>query len=346
MAPKQNLNLAQTGMMVGGNTHPASSTSSTTRIITVIHCWTAPRSRSTALLYSFEARGTDCCVAIDEPLKREWLIHHGDSVQRPYKTNMINGTPPADKPEESALWQRETLSLGERIHLAAMKLSKTDEKDCVIFCKHMSKTCFLYDFDNDVHVEPIAGVTLVHKHMFLVRDPVAILRSWDVLSSVHYDSCSTNDVGIVPLLTIHAAIQQRPFGPGQAHRNHVTILDSDALVKNPEQVLQDICQDLDIPYKSEMMTWKAGPHECDSRHAPWWYVNAQKSTGWLQNAPKTKKSEITPEEEKEQTAAFVIPPPKPINPKLMPALKESFPAYEILKLLALGSSNSGNTSEE
>jgi len=34
------------------------------RVITVIHCWSAPRSRSTALLYSFEARGDDC-VAID-----------------------------------------------------------------------------------------------------------------------------------------------------------------------------------------------------------------------------------------------------------------------------------------
>ena len=35
--------------------------------ITVVHCWSAPRSRSTAMLYSFESRGADT-VALDEPL--------------------------------------------------------------------------------------------------------------------------------------------------------------------------------------------------------------------------------------------------------------------------------------
>lgn len=334
MAPQLKFDLAYTERMAE---NAQLSLGTCGKRITVIHCWTAPRSRSTALLYSFEARGEDC-VAIDEPLKREWMMHYGDAVQRPYKTNMINGTPFGDKPEESALWERETMSLGKRIHLAALKLmSKNDgSDDCVIFCKHMSKTCFLYDFDNEVHVAPIEGVELVHKHMFLVRDPVAILRSWDVLSSVHNESCSTNDVGIVPLLTIHAALQQRPFGPGQAHRNHVTILDSDSLVKDPERVLQDICQDLDIPYKSGMMTWKAGPHECDSRHAPWWYGNAHESTGWLRATNTTTPSG---EEEKVKTAAFVKPAPKPINPKLMPALKDSMPAYEILMLLAQGRSS-------
>ena len=295
--------------------------------VTVIHCWTAPRSRSTALLYSFEARGEDC-VAIDEPLKREWLVYQGDNVQRPYKTNMIDGTPPADKPQDSYLWERETLPLGERIHLAALKLSKSTENDdtsnnneCVIFCKHMSKTYFLYDFDNDVHVEPVEGVELVHKHMFLIRDPVAILRSWDVLNHVHNESCSTEDVGIVPLLSIYSTLQRR-FGS----ESHITILDSDALVKDPEGVLQDICQELDIPYKDSMMTWEAGVHECDSRHAPWWYPNAHASSGWLR-VPKdgdSKKSGTS--------SPLTASQSKPINPKLLPALKDSFPAYEMLML--------------
>jgi protein-lysine N-methyltransferase EEF2KMT len=39
------------------------------KLITVVHCWSAPRSRSTAFLYSWEARGDDC-VAMDEPLYR------------------------------------------------------------------------------------------------------------------------------------------------------------------------------------------------------------------------------------------------------------------------------------
>ena len=68
-------------------------------VITVVHCWSAPRSRSTALLYSFEARwnanadNTNACptVAIDEPLYRRWLLDKGDAVIRPYTNEMIEG---------------------------------------------------------------------------------------------------------------------------------------------------------------------------------------------------------------------------------------------------------------
>ena len=41
-------------------------------VVTIVHCWSSPRSRSTALLYSFESRGDDT-VAIDESLYRRWL---------------------------------------------------------------------------------------------------------------------------------------------------------------------------------------------------------------------------------------------------------------------------------
>ena len=292
--------------------------------ILVVHCWTAPRSRSTALLYSFEARGTDCTVAIDEPLKREWLISQGDLVQRPYKTWMLAGSCP-DRPEEEHLWKRETLSLGERIHQGALRLAKSEGVQAggepgLIFIKHMSKTHFLYDFENEVAVEPIEGVEIEHKHMFLIRDPVAILRSWDVLSGVHNESCSTADVGIVPLISIYAALRQR-----LGDQTHVTILDSDALVADPQALLKEVCEDLGVSYRPSMMTWKAGAHECDSRHAPWWYVNALASTGW--------KIDSSPKDGKKKKAA--APEPKPLNPKLMPALQESYPAYQTLAQICL-----------
>lgn len=287
--------------------------------ILVVHCWTAPRSRSTALLYSFEARGADCTVAIDEPLKREWLIAQGELVQRPYKNNMIDGICP-DKPEEELLWKRETLSLGERIHQAALRLAKSEGVQAggepgLIFIKHMSKTHFLYDFENDVAVDPIEGVELEHKHMFLIRDPVAILRSWDVLSTVHNESCSAADVGIVPLVAIYNALKKR-----LGDQIHVTILDSDELVADPQALLKEVCRDLGVSFKPCMMSWKAGEHECDSRHAPWWYINARSSTGWKVGSPKKKST---------------APEPKPLNPKLMPALSESFPAYQMLAQICL-----------
>lgn len=103
------------------------------KTIIVIHCWSAPRSRSTALLYTFEARG-DNCVAIDEPLYRSWLIGKGNSVSRPYLKEIIEGVPPDDLQDESDKWKRELLPLNERISVAAEHL----QTGGVIFCKHMA----------------------------------------------------------------------------------------------------------------------------------------------------------------------------------------------------------------
>ena len=73
-------------------------------VVTVIHVWSAPRSRSTALLYSFEARnrGTDdgttttvehhpyydnnSTIALDEPLYATWLLQ--ESKQQQTHTNV------------------------------------------------------------------------------------------------------------------------------------------------------------------------------------------------------------------------------------------------------------------
>ena len=141
--------------------------------ITVVHCWSAPRSRSTALLYSFEARGDDC-VAVDEPLYREWLIRKGDTVARPYTREMIEGVPPSGCEDEAEQWQRELMSLDERIVAAAEKL----ESGGLVFCKHMAKHSFLYDFYNECTHD---WIQISHRHLLLIRDPVAVLSSWGKL---------------------------------------------------------------------------------------------------------------------------------------------------------------------
>lgn len=241
----------------------------TTKKVTVIHCWSAPRSRSTALLYSFEARGEDCCAAIDEPLYREWLIAKGDTVARPYLKEMVEGIPPPDEQSSSSssaspekvrqVWQRELLSLKERITAAAEKLNSDDHG--VIFCKHMAKHSFLYDFDEEFTME---GTQLIHRHLLLIRDPVDVLSSWGVSSDVHGNNPTSDEVGIVPLLSIYAKLESR-VKDEQSHHPAV-ILESDDLVADPEGTLAGICAGLGIPYKESMMTWKSGPHECDG---PW-----------------------------------------------------------------------------
>ena len=217
-----------------------------TSSVTVIHCWSAPRSRSTALLYSFEAR--EDCIGIDEPLYREWLISKGDSVARPYGQAMIDGIPPEDSPGEEDRWKRELLSLDERISEAANKITNNG----VIFCKHMAKHSFLYDFDNECKVE---NINLKHRHLLLIRDPVAVLSSWGNSGGVHGNNPTSDEVGIVPLLAIYSKLESR-----NGDDCHPAVLESDELVNNPEVALSNICSSLGITYKESMLSWSSGPH--------------------------------------------------------------------------------------
>lgn len=228
------------------------------KLVTVIHCWSAPRSRSTALLYSFEARGSDT-VAIDEPLYREWLVQKGDSVARPYFQEMIDGVPPVPsgegEEEDPEPWKRELLSFSERIEIAAKQL----ESDGVVFCKHMAKHSFLYDFDNEFKLDD-EEIELVNRHLLLVRDPVAVLSSWGKAGDVHGDNPTSDEVGILPLLSIYSKLETRMDG------KQPVVLESDELVSDPEGTLFYICDRLSIPFHASMLSWKQGKHECDG---PW-----------------------------------------------------------------------------
>lgn len=146
----------------------------TTKTIHVIHCWSAPRSRSTALLYSFESR--DNCVALDEPLYREWLL--STALKRSYRSYFEQpGTYPENCADPS-VWDREQQSLEERILHAAASLPNNG----VIFLKQMSKFESVYDFDHQVCSDEME---LIHQHVFLIRDPVAVLGSWSAHGNVH-----------------------------------------------------------------------------------------------------------------------------------------------------------------
>lgn len=193
-------------------------------------------------------------MAIDEPLYREWLLKKGDAVSRPYFTELVNGIPPEDAPEEADLWKREFPSLNERIHLATQTL----DSGGVIFLKHMAKHAFLYDFDNEYSPE---GVVLTHRHLLLIRDPVDVLSAWGKVGQVHGDNPTSDEVGIVPLLAIYSDLESR-----RTSRSHPVVVESDELVSDSAETLASICEEMSIPYKESMLTWKSGSHACDG---PW-----------------------------------------------------------------------------
>lgn len=306
--------------------------STQTKCITVVHCWSAPRSRSTALLYSFEARSDT--VAIDEPLYRQWLIEKGDTVARPYTQALINGEAPNES-ESSDKWKRELGSLEERISDAAKCLGPDGG---VIFLKHMAKHCFLYDLERDPIIHLPAEVNrlpVVHRHVLLIRDPVAVLSSWSFSSDVH-GTVTSDEVGIVPLLSIYSTLTSRPPSDNTAA---VVLLDSDELVADPEATLAGLCSDLGIHYTDSMLTWTSGEHECDGPWARWWYKDVHKSTGWTIKPKSGSETESYP-------VSYGTSKYRTLPPSLLPALRASLPAYNFLKSQTRGSQERGPPPEK
>ena len=106
-------------------------------------------------------------------------------------------------------------------------------------------------------------------------------------------------------------------------------LDSDGLVRDPEAVLSSLCETLGIVYTDAMMTWPAGPHECDGPWAPWWYQNVRQSTGWQQK--QQEKADDTSCPTLTQSSSY-----RTLPPSLYGALEASYPAYRYLSSLTRG----------
>ncbi len=294
------------------------------KAITIVHCWSAPRSRSTALLYSFEARGD--CFALDEPLYRRWLEENRHQVRRPYTEELISGVPHVDTREEDYFrWVREQDDLKTRIVNAIKNLTEDEDLEHgIVFLKHMSKHSPQYKFDAEdtesLSISEELNVSIQHRHVLLIRDPVSMLSSWNASSSVHNNSATPDEVGIVHLLSIYSNVTSRVIdGGGNTSSNRVEVLDSDDLASDPESTIKTLCGDLGIPFTLDMLSWESGPHDCDGPWADWWYADVKKSTGWNTNSVTENGVPIR----KYRT----------LDRSLMPAMRASLGPYNFLKQL-------------
>ena len=254
-------------------------------------------------------------------------------ISRPYTNELIHGIPHSDSEEGDYFkWKREKQPLRQRI-LEGVKHILEEQTECdekgVIFVKHMAKHSFLYNFENeidnesqhfdnqlqqkgeDVDLPSLNSYVLEHKHVLLIRDPVAILSSWNVAKGVH-NNVSSDEVGISQLLSIQSTLSSLD--------KQFLVLDSDSLAKDPESALQSLCEDLNIPYSPSMLSWPSGKHDCDGPWADWWYADVHKSNGWMINHDKMK-SHLS--NRKYRT----------LDQSLMKVLRSSMPAYEYLQSL-------------
>jgi len=59
------------------------------------------------------------------------------------------------------------------------------------------------------------------------------------------------------------------------------VIDSGDLLKNPESYLQQLCQNIDIPFSDKMLTWEPGPRKEDGIWAKYWYESVHKSRSFI-----------------------------------------------------------------
>ncbi|CAN6295038.1 unnamed protein product [Urochloa humidicola] len=113
----------------------------------VIHAWSAPRSLSTSLMYSFAQR--DDMEVLDEPLYANFLQVTG--LNRPYREELLSKM----DPDGNKVAKEVIFGPGEKTYR---------------YCKHMSKQR-LPNLSNDLMKKG--------KHFILIRNPLNILPSFD-----------------------------------------------------------------------------------------------------------------------------------------------------------------------
>ena len=142
----------------------------------------------------------------------------------------------------------------------------------------------------------------MHKHLILVRDPRNVLNSY----RAHIKRPTTMD-----LAYNH---QWKWLNHCEQSGWPVAVVESDALVANPEASLRTICDWLGLLFDSAMLQWPRGPREEDGIWAKYWYERVHASTGW--ESPKEERTSVS----------------NPTLPKTLESLlQEVEPIYDQLK---------------
>ncbi|MAP95869.1 MAG: sulfotransferase family protein [Ponticaulis sp.] len=104
---------------------------------------------------------------------------------------------------------------------------------------------------------------------FLIRHPARVLASY----AKKAETVSLADIGFVQQAEIFDRVCD------QTGKTPV-VIDSDDILRKPKKKLKKLCEALDIPFTTEMLSWQAGPKPEDGAWAEHWYDSVNASTGF------------------------------------------------------------------
>lgn len=173
------------------------------------------------------------------------------------------------------------LSLGERGHPGAEEVLAAQSTDADEVIREIilgaCPTPVLYVKQMAHHLRGVDRSHLARtRNLLLVRDPREMLASL----SVQLPDCDLSDTGLVESVALLDAVLAEGGTP--------LVVDSRALLRDPEAVLTAMCTHVGLDFDPAMLSWPAGPKPEDGPWAPHWYHNVHRSTGFAPYTPSER----------------------------------------------------------
>jgi len=117
------------------------------------------------------------------------------------------------------------------------------------------------------------------RHAFLIRAPEPMIASLSKVLSA-------------PTLEATGLPQQVAIFERWASRmgRVPPVIDAEDVLRDPAGILSRLCNALDVPWTTRMLSWPAGRRATDGTWAPFWYQAVERSTGF--DAPKPRDAEV------------------------------------------------------
>jgi len=113
---------------------------------------------------------------------------------------------------------------------------------------------------------------------FLIRDPKEVILSY----TKKYEITSIYQLGFPQQSELYNKIKH------DTGRSPI-VIDSKNILMNPINILNKLCQKLEIPFSDKMLSWPSGKRDSDGVWGEYWYGNVEKSTGFKAYQKKDDK---------------------------------------------------------
>lgn len=151
---------------------------------------------------------------------------------------------------------------GDGVMQELMALSEAIDE--TLFIKHMAHHLVQLDLD----------FLRQTRNVFLIREPREMLPSL----TVQVPHAALADTGLKRQWELLQALGE--------YGQQAVVLDSRELLLDPESVLRELCDKLELPFVPGMLQWPAGPREEDGVWARHWYHAVHRSTGFAEYIAK------------------------------------------------------------